>query len=121
MQGEVERMIREPTYFSKPWWNHTYLARGRYSEQLERWLSVFPREQLLVLFTEELLHEPADTYARVLEFLGTHPHVLGSYPLIFAHDYAPISAATRARLEAYFEEPNRQLAALLGRELPWNA
>lgn len=119
MRGEIERMIREPSYFSEPWWNHTYLARGRYAEQLERWLAVFPREQLLVLFAEELLRDPSETYACVLEFVGVRPHELRSYPRIFARDYPAMSAATRAQLEAYFEEPNRQLRALLGRELPW--
>jgi hypothetical protein len=119
MRGEVERMLREPPYFSYAWWNHTYLARGRYAEQLERWLAVFPREQLLVLFSEELLHQPAETYARVLEFLGAARHELRSYPRIFSQDYSVMSAATRRQLESYFAEPNRELAALLGCELPW--
>ena len=29
-------------YFSHAWWDHTYVARGLYAEQLERWLAVFP-------------------------------------------------------------------------------
>ena len=119
MRGEVERMIREPAYFSRPWWNYTYLARGRYAEQLERWFAVFPREQLLVLFTEELSAQPAQTYRRVLEFLGVSSHELGSYPRIFERDYAAMTPATRRRLQSYFAEPNRRLAALLSRELPW--
>jgi hypothetical protein len=118
-RGEVERMIQDPSYFSHAWWNHTYAARGRYAEQLERWFMVFPREQLLVLFSEELLANPSDTYARVLEFLGTGPYELPSYPRIFARDYGEMSAAARARLERDFAEPNRQLAELLGRDLPW--
>ena len=32
--------------------NHSYLTRGHYAEQLERWLEHFPREQLLVLESE---------------------------------------------------------------------
>ena len=47
--------MRDPRYFSHAWWNHTYLARGRYAEQLERWLELFPREQLLILPSDELL------------------------------------------------------------------
>jgi hypothetical protein len=119
MRGEVARMIRDASYFSHAWWNHTYVARGRYAEQLERWFAVFPREQLLVLFSEELLERPAETYARVLEFLGADRYELPAYPKIFARDYAEMSAAARARLESDFAEPNRQLADLLGRDLPW--
>jgi hypothetical protein len=119
LRGEVERMVAEPGYFSEAWWNYTYAARGRYAEQLERWFEVFPREQLLVLFTEELGDDTEESYARVLEFIGARPHDLGEYPRIFDHEYSPMKPETRARLEAEFAEPNRQLAALLGRELPW--
>ena len=119
MRGEVERMIRDPSYFSHAWWNHTYVARGRYAEQLERWFAVFPRAQLLVLFSEELLENPAAGYARALEFLGADRHQLSSYPRIFARDYGEMSSVTRARLEREFAEQNRQLADLLGRDLPW--
>lgn len=120
LRGEVERMVAEPSYFSESWWDYTYVARGRYAEQLERWLSVFPRDQLLVLFMEELRDDTPGTYARVLDFLGARPHDLGEYPRIFDHEYAAMDQGARVRLEATFEEPNRQLAALLGRELPWS-
>jgi hypothetical protein len=119
MRGEVERMLREPSYFSHAWWNYTYVARGRYAEQLERWFARFPRERLLVLFTEELAADTAGTYRRVLDFLGAGAHDLESYPRIFERDYEQMPAGTRARLERLFEEPNRQLSALLNQEPPW--
>jgi sulfotransferase family protein len=119
MQGELERMVREPEYFSHAWWNHTYLARGRYAEQLERWFAAFPRDQVLVLISEELLQEPAENYARTLDFLGADRHELSSFPRIFAREYKKMSPSTRERLEREFEEPNRQLAELLSRDLPW--
>jgi hypothetical protein len=119
MSGEVERMIREPSYFSHAWWNYTYAARGLYAEQLERWFAVFPREQLLVLVSEEMLDDPAETYPRVLDFLGADGHELSSYPRIFSRDYAAMAEPTRRRLQDFFAKPNRRLGALLGRELPW--
>jgi hypothetical protein len=119
MRGEVERMLNDPTYFSHAWWNYTYVSRGRYAEQLERWFAAFPREQLLVVLTDELADDTAGTYRRVLEFLGADAHELDSYPRIFDRDYADMSAAARSRLEREFAEPNRRLAALLGGELPW--
>jgi hypothetical protein len=119
MQGEIERMLRDPSYFSHAWWNYTYVARGRYAEQLERWYASFPREQLLVLLTDELAADTAGTYRRVLEFLGAAPRDLDSYPRIFDRDYAEMSPAMRGQLEREFAEPNRRLAALLDRDLPW--
>ena len=119
MEGEVERMLRDPEYFSHAWWNYTYLARGRYAEQLERWFAVFPRDRLLVLSTDELANDTAETYGRVLDFLGVERHDLASYPRIFEREYAELDPAIRARLEAYFEEPNRHLEEVL-RESPGN-
>ena len=119
MRGEVERMLGDASYFSYAWWNYTYVARGLYADQLERWFALFPREQLLVLLTDELAQDPGGTYARVLEFLGAGAHALPSYPRIFEREYEQMPAGTRARLETTFEEPNRRLQALLGRDLPW--
>jgi hypothetical protein len=120
MEGELDRMLRDPAYFSYPWWNYTYAARGRYAQQLQRWLAAFPREQLLVLLTEELAADTPGTYQRVLDFLGVEAHGLESYPRIFERDYGGMDAATRALLEDEFAEPNRRLEELLERELPWS-
>jgi hypothetical protein len=78
LRGEEERMRADPVYFSRPWWDYTYRARGRYAEQLERWFAVFPREQLLIVPNEDLDAEPERTHARVLEFAGAAPHRLDS-------------------------------------------
>jgi hypothetical protein len=119
MRGEVDHMLDDPAYFSYAWWNYTYAARGRYAEQLERWLGAFPRDQLLVLLTDELAADTAGTYRRVLAFLGVEARELGSYPRIFEREYAGMTPGTRALLEREFAGPNRRLAELLGRDLPW--
>jgi hypothetical protein len=120
MRGELDRMLGDPAYFSHAWWNYTYAARGRYAEQLERWFAAFPREQLLVLLTDDLAADTAGTYRRVLEFLGVDQRGLDSYPRIFEREYGEMEPGTRARLEGEFAEPNRRLTELLGRELPWS-
>jgi sulfotransferase family protein len=119
MRGELERIARDPAYFSHAWWNHTYVSRGRYAEQLERWYASFAREQVLVLLSDELSQEPDETYARALDFLGVRPHRLSSFPRIFSREYEEMAPSTRARLETEFAEPNRALAELLGRKPPW--
>jgi len=47
-----------------------YLAWSEYGRILADYLEWFPREQLLVLTTDELKHDPAQTLDRVLEFIG---------------------------------------------------
>jgi hypothetical protein len=119
LRGEVERLRGDSRAFSRPWWDHTYVERGLYADQLENWLEFFPREQFLVLTTDELGTSPDETYASVLEFIGAPPHRLASYPRVFDRDYPPMRPETRAALEARFAEPNRRLERLLGRSLGW--
>jgi hypothetical protein len=118
LEGELERML-DPKYFSHAWWNFTYLSRGRYAEQLERWLEIFPRERLLVVPSEDLLERAGETYGHILNFLGAPQHDLESYPRIFSRKYAEMDPRTRHELRAYFAEPNRRLYELIGRDLGW--
>jgi Sulfotransferase domain len=119
LRGEEERLAADPSYFSRAWWSHAYKSRGRYAEQFERWLAVFPREQLLILPSEDLGGEPERTHARVLDFLGAAPHRLDAYPRVYERQYEAMSPETRERLAAEFEAPNRRLYELLGRDLGW--
>jgi hypothetical protein len=119
LRGEVERLRADPRAFSRAWWDHAYVARSLYADQLERWFEFFPREQVLVVTTEELGTRPAETYASVLAFLGASPHELASYPRVFDRDYPPMRPETGVELAAHFTEPNRRLERLLGRGLGW--
>ncbi len=48
----------------------SYVDRGRYAGQLERFRRSFPVEQMLVLRSEELREEPEEVFGRVADFLG---------------------------------------------------
>lgn len=47
-----------------------YIGRGRYGEQLDRYLSRFDRDQLLILIFEEVIAHPTDSLNRICSFLG---------------------------------------------------
>lgn len=52
--------------------NYSYTARGFYTEQLERVWKSFPREQTLILKSEQLRDEPQAALDTVCDFLGVH-------------------------------------------------
>lgn len=120
LDGELERMIRNPSYFSRAWWDHAYVSRGRYAEQLERWLAVVPRERLHVVVTEEMLADTAAAYAGTLDFLGLPHHRLARFPRIFERRYPEMAPLTRRRLAEVFAASNDRLEDLLGRTLDWS-
>lgn len=47
-----------------------YVTAGEYGKILDQYLKFFPREQLLVLFTEDLEVDPAAVLSRIYSFLG---------------------------------------------------
>jgi hypothetical protein len=51
----------------------SYVERGFYGRQLARWLDSFPREQLLLLHSEDLRSQPNMVVARICDFLGVAP------------------------------------------------
>jgi sulfotransferase family protein len=97
------------------------LLRGRYVEQLERWRELFPAEQILVLRTEDLAADGAATVRAALDFLGLSGEQLPAegLPPVNSRPGPPMLPETRAFLERYYEEPNRRLYELLGRDLGW--
>jgi hypothetical protein len=99
--------------------HRAYVSRSLYAEQLERWLAHFPREQLLVIRSEDFLVRPDETFAQVFSFLGVRPWKIPSYEARNVGSYAPIDPDFRARLEERFAEPNARLAELLGRDFGW--
>jgi hypothetical protein len=96
---------------------------GVYVDQLMRWREFFPREQMLVLKSEDLFERPVDTLKFTFGFLGLpewepatrqlgHKHRKGNYE-------QQMDPSTRRRLEEYFEPHNRRLYEFLGRDFEW--
>jgi hypothetical protein len=137
LAGERERLLVDPSFRARHHRNHSYVSRGLYAEQLERWLTYFPREQLLVLDVEEFFAHRAEMYALVLDFLAVRQRDLASLKARATTAspgrpwsrretrnrarYEPLDPAVRARLEKRFAEPNARLFALLGREFNWSS
>ncbi|MCA9776142.1 MAG: sulfotransferase domain-containing protein [Candidatus Eremiobacteraeota bacterium] len=53
-----------------------YLERGYYASHLTNFLEHFPRDQILVLFSQELLREPQSVMEKVWRFLGVEDHLV---------------------------------------------
>jgi len=61
---------------------YSYVERGFYGRQLAHALALFPREQLLLLGSEELRRDPTGTIGAVCAFLGVEPPAGPSLPKI---------------------------------------
>jgi hypothetical protein len=101
-------------------YRYLYSTMGIYIDQLNNWLKVFPREQFLFIKSEDFYTDPANTLTQVFRFLDLPDWKLSHYKVYHKGEYATdMSAATKARLVAYFEPHNRRLEEKLGIKFNW--
>ena len=99
--------------------HHSYSARGRYLEQLERWERAFDRSQLLVVRAEDLFADPERIVNEVLVHAGLPADARGPFPRQNSLRYGAIAPDVRAALERRFAPDNEALAARLGPAFRW--
>ena len=119
LAGEEKRLCDDPGYYSFNHQHYGYVARGRYVDQLRRWLALFPQEQILIIDSGDFFAHPEAAYRDALAFLGLRDKPLKRYPSLNAHPYEPMSEFARSYLKSAFEEPNRALNDFLGRTFSW--
>ena len=97
------------------------LERGNYRRVLETWESHFPRDQMLILFHDDIVLDPGAELGKVYAFLGL-PRPAAMSPSdaegrVNAAPELPMPAPIRARLEAYYRDDVRFLERRFGRDL----
>ena len=117
--ADAERALSDPSFTSYALRHYTYVARGMYTEQLERWFAHFDRDQILVLQSEKLFEDPDVTYQRALALLGLPEHHPAEFPVYNSRKYSGLEPDDRRFLEEKFAEPNERLFELLGERFDW--
>lgn len=120
LAGQVERILAGEESFAHR--HHSYLARGRYAEQLERIYELIPPERVLVLRSEAMFADPAGTLSRVWRFLGLDDYRLDQAPVLKPNRYdRAMPEAARAFLEDYYHPHNERLYRLPGIDFRFEA
>ncbi len=99
---------------------HSYISRGLYADQIEKWYEFFPKEQMLIEESEYFYSNPQEFLRKVVAFLNLPSYEFNckdSYN-VGGYDDA-ISPRDRQYLEVLYKEPNNRLFELIGRRL-WN-
>jgi hypothetical protein len=118
LTGE-ERRLADPAYRSFSHQHHSYVARGRYIAQLDRYREVLPSQQLLVLDADDLLTDTQHVFDRVCRFLGIGQHTLDTPRRFNARPKASVRGPVRSRLVAAFRDDVEGVAELLGHRPSW--
>jgi hypothetical protein len=101
----------------------SFVRRGLYYEQVQRFYEHFPRESILILESAELKRDRTAALTRVLGFLGLPQPDWRQTALRDQHvrQYdSPMDESTRRVLQEFFEQPNARLYEAIGRTFGWD-
>jgi len=99
--------------------NIHYLKKGFYALQLKSWFKIFPREQILVLSTEEFQEDQNIIYKKIFDFLNIPNMKIKSTEKMEKGNYIPMKHDTQNLLLDYFRQYNYELFELINSEFDW--
>ena len=122
LSGRLDEMLQNDKYFSFSRQHYSYLARGIYVEQLKTWMDIFPKDQFLILNSEDFYRKPEISLDKVFEFLNIAKKgfALKEFKKVNYVPYPKINPETRKRLIKYFEPHNQKLYEFLGVDFKWD-
>ncbi len=119
-------LLFQPTLFLK---NHPeyfmndvllpHLLFSLYIYYLKQWINIFPREQILILKSENLFNNPSATMKQVYSFLNLSDYHIPEYHNYNPNSYPPISDNIRSQLLEFFRLYNQQLEEYLDMQFNW--
>ncbi|MFV0525270.1 MAG: sulfotransferase family protein [Acidimicrobiales bacterium] len=119
LAGEEARMLVDPSYVSFAHQHFSYVDQGRYARGLERWMTAYPEEQLMVVRSEDLYADPMAVYREVLVFLGLDDHRPDALVAWNNRSRDDLPPETRAHLTDLLAPDVAATEALLGRSMEW--
>jgi len=98
----------------------SYLKRGLYLEQIQRYETYFPAEQICLLESSHFFDHPQDFLGKVFRFLNVDPHFSPTdlWPRK-PGNYESVEPEVLAFLHQYFEAHNEALFEHLGYRFNW--
>jgi len=120
-EGRLEKILHENDFTNPVYFHASYKKRGLYGEQLQRFMQYFPREQFLVLSSEEFFSDPEEILRQAFRFLEVDENfkVRDMKPRNIGLNRTEVGPEVYEYLNDYFYPHNQELSALLGRNFHW--
>lgn len=102
---------REEDYF--------IIKKGMYADSLRKWFEVFPREQFVIVRTEDFSVQTQEVYSTVLSFLGMENRRLLDTKFYRLSSNPPMSSEIRQELLNLYRPYNQELYDLISHNMQW--
>ncbi len=113
---EIQNMENESYYDN----TIAYVKRGIYFTQIQRYLSYFKRDQLLILESNSLSSEPDKTLKLIQDFIGVKTESLTlQLKNMSAVNQKEAYKSDILQLKEFYQPYNRQLFSLIGDSFDW--
>lgn len=124
ISSDLIEMVENPSTSATAFRRYSYLTRGDYAEQLQRWFEFYSRDRFLILESEAFFSDPDRVLGEVLEFVGARPWSPPefrnySYLDRSAIGHEEVPAALQGLLAERFNEGNKSLRKLIDADLEW--
>ncbi|USR90292.1 tetratricopeptide repeat protein [Phormidium yuhuli AB48] len=120
LEEAIEAKFHEIEEKGRVWRIHSnYIARGVYVEFIKHWFSIFPREQFLILKSEDFYENPGQSLDKVYEFIGLPTYQLSSYKKYNSGQYSPAEVSVRQKIAEFYKPYNQELSQLLDADFTW--
>jgi len=101
--------------------SNRYISGGIYSARIERFFEFFPKDQILILRSEDLYENPELIYKQTLEFLNLPEFEIKGFTKYNYHtDQKKMDNTIRQKLIDYYKPHNQRLYKLLNRDFNWD-
>jgi hypothetical protein len=118
--GEVEKLLADPAYESYAHRHHSYLARSRYSEQIQRFLGALGPERVYVVDADRFFSTPEEEFDRLRSWLGLPAWQPAKFERWNARPKdSALSNDLLAQLNDHFAPYDEELARQMGRTPLW--
>ena len=119
LSGEREKITKDKNYYSFNDMSYSYLSRGVYFDQLKTWMSLYPKENFLILKTEDFDASPQKILDQVFDFLSLSRQQI-KYEKHNVGVYSDMAQSTRKKLNEFFKPHNEKLYKFLDVDFGWN-
>jgi len=119
IEGEIKKILNDEFHYSHLLRNYSYLTRGIYINLIKNWREYFPKNQFLIIKSEELFKNPKNILAKTFKFLDLPNYENITFKRANQGKYPKMDSRIRIELTEYFRPYNQQLYDYLGINFNW--